>query len=434
VSVDTCSTLGRVGACPPSAVLPHVQSSGEDALLGLGMHEHMDHRAKFGLQTAMERVDAIAKKFAMDERQTGIFRWKCRTFEWSPPPGSFGEVALAMREDGTVDRVQLRVEDHQYLELDGSPLRADTLFCGTLDCMWSEPEPLDLSDPERPRCLPGVPLWVIDYKDGNDANVSPVDTNAQIAALAVMAAKWTGAQLVVPGIVFLRPPGGEWDTPDGIWGPAELAKAEARIREIVRRRREAKAKYEAGEPLTYFEGPHCTYCHAQTFCPAKVALLKAVLGTPVPKKGAQLTEDERIFWARNITYLRGLVEKYAEFMKDDVRKRGPIVIDEKLAWGPVATPTTFIRAKRALPILEEELGEELAANAIKMSKKAIEDAVKADHAAKGIERKRAAVMRDILAKLKEVDAIGTTTSVTFTTYRTDRDPAQLGAGDDEEAA
>jgi hypothetical protein len=75
-------------------------------------------------------------------------------------------------------------------------------------------------------------------------------------------------------------------------------------------------------------------------------------------------------------------------------------------WGPYDKPNTTILVDRALPILEEELGER-AAEVVQRSitDAAIKEAVKDLHQEQGIERKVAPTVRRIFAKFGEVGAL-----------------------------
>jgi hypothetical protein len=295
--------------------------------------------------------------------------------------------------------------------------------------MWSEPEPLDLSDPEHPRCPRGSTLWVLDLKSGEDAHVEPAERNAQLDALAVMAAKWTGAMAVVPSVLFLRKGAGDWDTPERAWGSREIAAGEARIRRDVARGREAAAAIAEGRDVTYVEGNHCTYCASATRCPAKTGMIKSIVGSPVPSGAAPLTREERVWMAKNLGSLESFARKAREVLKASVDADGPIDLGDGLVWGSQPTKRAKILPRVALPILREELGDDLAAGAIEetISREAVEAAAKEWTAQNGIKR---GVSRKMGAIMARVGSAGGLLSEPRVEYRAHR-PAATATADEE---
>jgi hypothetical protein len=413
VRVPSASSLPLVSVCAPSAVLPAVRHVNHQSVMGDALHDHMRDRSALGIDEAMRRIGDLAKRYNLDEREAGIFAARCRSFEWVPPGGSFGEVGLCLREDGSVVRV--KGSKGQYEMPD------DAVTAGTLDVFWAEPTPLDLSDPAHPRCHPGSVLWVVDYKSGDDSYVHPVESNAQLAAQAVLAARFTGATQVVPAILFIRKGQGEWDAPDAAWGPKRLEAAEKQIRETVNRVRLEKAALDRGDPLHLVEGPHCEWCPAKTRCPAHTGIFKQILAGSVPWGDAPLSAEERVWLAERLSMIESIGKKGRALLRADVDVNGPVSLSDGNIWGPVPGKQTQIVGKVALPILQESLGE-LAEQAVEtnVTRESVERAVKAFCEAAGIERGVAPRVRQIMAKLGEAGALLDVPRVEYRAHKPER--------------
>jgi hypothetical protein len=381
--------------------------------MGDAIHEHQRERAAFGVDEAMRRIHELAHRFELNERETGIFIARCRAFEWTPPPGSFGEVALCLRESGEVERVQ-GGKGHY----DTPP---DTVTAGTLDLMWSEPEPLDLTDPTHPRCPRGSVLWVTDYKSGDDAYVDPVESNAQLETEVVLGAKWTGAEMAVPAILFVRKGAGEWDVPDSAWGQPHLREAEARIRATVARVREQQRILDAGAPLEFVEGRHCEFCPAKTRCAAHTGIFKQMFSGVVPFGDAPLTADERQWLAERLSMIESISKRARAVLRADVDENGPIPLSDGNEWGPVKEKRTTILAHVALPIVREELGE-MGDHALdtSMTRDSIEGAVREYCEANALKRAVSPTMRRIMAKLGDAGALVDSPRVEYRAHKPER--------------
>jgi hypothetical protein len=336
--------------------------------MGSALHEHMHMRAALGVDSAMERLALVAHRWALTEDEARLFAWRCRTFEWSPPAGAFGEVALCMREGGDVLRVVGGRGKYDVPD--------DAVSVGTVDVMWSEPEPLDLTDPEHPRCPKGSVLWVPDYKSGDEDYVTPIAHNLQAAGGALMAARWTGAEEVMPAIIFIRPGQGEWDAPEMTWGARECDDAEKRLRNARAGKVAAWAAHLAGTPLAYREGPWCQFCRARLACPTKIALIKAVANDPHPLFPSRATREQKRALALALKDMSRFVDRLREFLKEEVDADGQAIdLGNGFVWGPVTSKSRELVPKLALPVLLEELGD-AAYDAVRISKGAVEDVVK----------------------------------------------------------
>lgn len=398
MSMPSASSMPLVSRCASSFVLPRVRNVSSRSAVGDAIHEHMRERAAYGVDEAMQRLYALARRFELNDRETGIFIARCRSFEWIPPAGSFGEVALCLLENGEV--VGVTGGKGQYETPDGA------LTAATLDVMWSEPTPLDLSDPTHPRCPPDSVLWVVDYKSGDEAHVDPIESNVQLATQALLAARWTGAQQVVPAILFVRKGQGEWDVPEHAWGARELRNTESKIREILARVQVQQKRLTAGEPLELVDGPHCNFCPARTRCPAQTGIFKQIFSGTAPFGDAPLSAEERVWLAERLSMIESMAKKARWLLRADVDENGPIALSDGNVWGPTPEKRTEIVAHVAMSVLQEELGEQSTeAVVVSITRDGIERAAKAHCEAKKIQRGVAPLVRKLMAKLGEAGAL-----------------------------
>lgn len=431
---STSSELSRLAKCPPSATLEHFDEEGEPAVKGSAGHEHFEDRAAIGVEAAMARLPELARKwFGNDEREAAFFMARMRKLEWCPPKHAFGEVALAMLEDGSVERT-IGGKGYYPELLPGGRLYGKAILAGQTDTFWADgAAPLDLSDPAHPKCPPRSILWSGDYKFGKDIYVDPIESNLQAAANTVMVAKWTGAKYAVPFILYMTPPNGDWDVPsrDGepiVWGPRELAEAEERVRAVIAARRRAVELVQAGEAVEGFrEGSWCTFCPGKSTCPARLASLREVAAlAQVPRKrgeGIHLTTEELRWFATRAPMIDSFVKKVRDVLKEHVDLNGPIDLGDGTVWGPHVEETEKILPSKALPILQEEFGDERYAEhfafdrVARISKDAIEGVVKIVHEEQGIKRQRSKAMGRILGAIREAGGMETTRSVTYGRHR-----------------
>jgi hypothetical protein len=425
----TSSALPRLLRCPPSDALARTDEENDRQIAGSCGHEHMHQRAELGVDEAMRELPALCKRWGLDERETTFLSARLRNFEWVPPAHSIGELALALFEDGRVERTT--GGRGRYPELDPGGRLEGALLAGQLDVMWSEPEPLDLSDPAHPRCPRGSALYVADYKFGFDAHVDPVEVNLQAHANAVMAARWTGARFVVPVVLFVKPPQGDWDSPAVAWGPREIAVAEARVRATLAKRREQIDRLVAGDELDGFvEGEWCTFCPGKLSCPAKVSMMRRTADLAVVKAPFELTDEEAAWWALRITQIEGHVNRAREYLKARVDETGKnIDLGNGLEWGPVPAPTSRILAHVALPILDAEIGASKLDDVARISRKSIESAVREMHAQHGIKRQLSKTMGRIMSQIKDAGGL---LKEEGEQYKAHRPSAELDEGPDDD--
>lgn len=407
----TGSSLGHAEKCAAAAVLPRVGTDIPQAAFGSAGHEHVQLRAEHGVDVAMEQLPATAARWQLTEAQTGALTALLRKFEWTPPRGARAEVALCLMDDGRV--VQIRGGRGEY------ELPAGGLFAMTIDLMWSDPSPLPRTDPPRPPA--SSTLWVIDLKFGRDSNVPPIAGNAQALAGAVLAARWTGAERVLPGVLFVRPGKGDWDVLDHWLGPEQIDELHEQLVSTLGRVREQSRKLAAGEWLDYTEGPHCEYCPSQAHCPAKTALLQRYLGSPMQPSqlgelGALKPEQASALagWLpqaeRFLAQVRAALQAHVK-----ANDGAPIDLGDGRLWGPHAVTKTVIDSRRALPVVTAQLGAGAAMEAFKVSKGGLEAVLRATPS----DEPMAARMRQLMGQLAKAEALTKVQEIWWSAYRAD---------------
>jgi hypothetical protein len=394
------STLPLVQRCGAAAVLPQVKRIGDKDRMGSAWHEHMDDRAMLGISGAVSRLGEIAESWHLNEVETSIFRARAMSFEWSPPRGAMPEIALCLCEDGRVEVVRGGRGTYEGLP-------PDAILPTQIDVFWAEPEPLYRDEQGRVRCPPGSVLIVGDYKSGLETYVDPVERNAQALASMVIAARWTGAQYAQPAIIFIRKGKGLWDMARAVYDAAAIDMAEQLVRSIVRRGDEQRALYQAGQPLTYVTGRHCTYCDSEIYCAAKTAVLKRYMNDPAPLDPTALTADQ----AQQIAALEAQAKSFATTIRAALvcyaQANGQVTLPDGKQWGPYLVPESDLDPAIALSSLGEEIGPEAAALAMKtkITKGGIDAAIAAEHKRRGIARQKAPAVRRVLGRMRAAGVI-----------------------------
>ena len=397
--VASGSRLPLLAACAASCALPRFPSDNPAADVGSALHEHMADRIGLGLSGALERLDTVASKWRLDEKMAGIFRARAMHFDWIPPKGALPELALGLFEDGHVERV--KGGRGSYVTPAGClvPLQ--------LDVMWAEPAPLYRDSNGAVRCPPGSVLNVADLKTGKEIYVDPIEINWQVIAAGLLAAIWTGADLVIPHAIFWSKGRGVWDSMPEPMGPEKLSAALGGLLALVERGKRQRALYAAGEPLEYRTGPKCLYCDCAPGCPAKLGAIKQLLGSESPLEPLALTGDQ----AASLAVLLPQLEQAAEMARAALVARadalGPIQVGPGRAWGPYVSMESSVDVEKMLPILGEEIGAVRAEAAVsrKLTKTAIDAAIKEAHAEDGISRQQAVAKRRVYGKAKDAGAL-----------------------------
>lgn len=418
--------------CTAAAVLGHVDHDLDRARECSAIHDHLQIRASHGVDEAMAAMPRICAKRELTEDQAKKVLRECTEFEWSPPAGSLGEVALCYMRDGTVTRVT-GGQGRYALPAGGAiPGTSDLIWC-TLD---GQPIEFDWESPEQPICPEGAVLWCADYKAGQDRNVAPVEWNAQALFNTRNAARWVRARYAVPAIIYVRPGNGDWDVPmDGagavrVLGPGDLGNLDRAIAGYVADVDEQLRRLSAGESLDYNEGRHCTYCSAAWKCEAKVSLLRGVASGQVrlPRPGQPLEPADAAWLAERLAFFEGFSERLREVLREHASKAGPIEMPDGDFWGRIPGTKLVIDGKRALHVLREEIGGDAGAIAElgdQVSKNAVFKAIEESVRVRRYGNARHIYGR-VLRKLEEGDAIREVEKNEFGVFRAKPTPSATG--------
>lgn len=392
------SGLQLAAVCPGSAVLPRVGSTSVKADIGSALHEYNALRGEKGREAADEQGDEIADRLGLDGKDRAIFFARARALDLQIPEGALYEVPLCLRADGTVEPVTGGRGEYMVPE--------DALVAGTLDILFSDPEPLL----DGQWCPPGSVLWTPDLKTGSDAYVAPIQRNWQARVSALLGAKWTRAAAVVPAIVYPHAAGGTWDIPQRNGDPValradDLARIEADVRTLHAAVTEQERRLAEGKPLRLVTGAHCTYCPARRGCPAHVAETRALVTGQAGLVAGPLTPEQAARGAAMLGPAKAATEALEEALRAHVEAYGPIPLPDGKVYGPVPATRTTYRTRLAYAALRQELdavvgeeeGERLADEAFRTSEKAIKDAIRAAHEIAGLKKKQAEALRRIKA-------------------------------------
>lgn len=376
----TGSGVDAAERCPPSVILPRSRHFASAADFGSAGHEFRQALVNHGAENALAMLPDIANRWGLTSAQASRLRWLCTRFEWMPPKGAVTELALGLFEDGSVRRVQ--GGQGRYLVPD------DCILPLTLDVAWSEPEPLqyDAKTGEY-RCPEGSILWTVDYKTGEGTYTPPVAINGQLFAAALLGARFTGAERVVPAVVYMQPGQGDWETLDHWLGEEELADIDRQIRATLAKVNEQRVKLDQDEPLDYGVGEHCALCPAGWCCPTKTSALRAWLAPAqlvrsdrqqiqLAAQPAALSDEQAHRLASFYPQLEAFVKQARDALQTHVEATGAtITMSDGRVWGPYQRRQPHVDPAKALPLLRELIGEPFALKAASMSNASIERAV-----------------------------------------------------------
>lgn len=410
----TLSGASRAALCPGSMALPRVGHLSAKADAGSAGHQYTQVLIEEGRGAAEERAPEIAERWGIDGEEAERWLWRMRRWDPGVPDGAICELSLAYLEDGSV--VEVRGGQGSYEAPKGA------LFAGTIDVCWSEPDSLrreEIGGTRVMRAAHDTIVWLVDWKFGNEDYVPPIRRNLQVRIGAMMLARWTGAERVVPAICFAGDGAGRWDVPLDSTGAgvplvaADLAEIEAKARTVAGRGREQRRRLTAGQPLDLVTGDHCRYCPSRPACPAHTSeALALVTGAVDFARAGEISREQAERLAGLLGPCVSVLKKAREALEAYVETHGPIELPDGRVWGPQETKRTRFRARETfeelLTALEVLVGAEragdIADGAFACSKKAINGALKAARTEAGLKaRGIGAAMSDLIAA---VDARG----------------------------
>lgn len=244
----SASALERVLACPASAAMPAIYSSGEDAIRGTQIGGFV--RAVLGGTPIDVALGSVSPKW----------RDTCRSLDWRKLVGDLhdvrGEMAYAIHPDTMEVRELGSNLGRNY------PATPEGWIVGT-------------NDIEGTRTIDGTPV-AIDIKSGLE--VTAAEENPQIRFHALARHLMTGAPSVEGRIAYVREDGRvfldahPFDAFDLQAYADQMADGRDRMRRAVER-------FAAGEPLAVSSGGWCKYCPAMAACPRYTALARSALPT-----------------------------------------------------------------------------------------------------------------------------------------------------------
>jgi hypothetical protein len=332
----TGSSLHRADICPPSAVLPHVETVAPAASRGIVFHSFLRDVNSLGLAEALERAPEAyrAQLAALD-------------FDRLPldPERYLPEVSFAYDvETGGARELGRGLERSAYQGL----LRPGEL-AGTADVI----------------SLEEGRVTVLDYKTGR-ADQGPLKAHWQLSFYALCAARAYGKDEARVGIVRILEDGAcvfDWETLDFF----ELEDIAVRLGRLVDRAREAEAALAQGKALALRTGSHCRWCPALAQCPAMASLAREVareaVATEVPYELTQATAPVVYERVQAMKALLERVEKALEFWADN----NPIPLPGGKVYGRVERPRDVFEPEKVEGVLREAFGLDFARRAIDTS-------------------------------------------------------------------
>lgn len=397
-AVLTLSGLQHADLCPGSVALPRFGRKSAPADRGTALHEYNALLGKEGRLAADEAADGIAERLGLEGKDRAIFYARARALDLQIPEEALYEVPLCLRADGTVEPAEGGQGSYHVPE--------DAIVAGTLDIVFATPAPI-----VDGRCPADSVLWTPDLKTGSDGNVAPIARNMQARAAALLGARYWGAEMVVPAIVYPFAGGGRWDVPMRGNTPVpldarELALIEEELRDLAARAAEQVRRVEAGKLPVLNTGAHCTYCAARSGCPAHVAEVRALVTGQAGLAAGPLTPAQAERAAGLLGPARAALDAMSEALKVYVREHGPIPLPGGKVYGPRAEERQdydtrgLYQALRADldPLVGEAEGARLADGVFKASKDAVYDAIGEAHAAAGLKRQKGAAFDRITTR------------------------------------
>ncbi len=388
-AILTLSGLQQASICPGSAVLPRIGSTSVKADMGSALHEFNAMRGEHGKEMADGQGDAIADRWNLEGKDRAIFFARARSLDLGIPDGSLFEVPLCLRADGSVEPVTGGQGAYEVPD--------DCIVAGTIDILFADPDPIQ----DGLWCPRGSVLWAADLKTGDDAHVAPIARNWQARASALLGAWWTGAEAVVPAIVFPSTTGSSWDVPMEQGKPMplrakELARIDVEIRELHATVMEQAERVADGKLPKLVTGTHCTYCRARAGCPAHVSETRALIAGSSGLTTGPLTREQAIKAAGLISPARAALKSVEDALRAHVEAFGAVPLPDGKVFGPTATEESAYHPREALqamvaefePLVGEELARKIAMNALTVTKGGIYDAVTEVHEFAGVKKQK----------------------------------------------
>lgn len=364
-NLPTFSALARAFACPLSCCLPHADHSSEDARAGTARHAFLQRIAELvqGGQGRPAVPLEEARGIALDEAE---------------------EVDRAYLAALPVEQLQLAsIAPEVTLAYDVATGKARELgrnlgrnyegvwpteFVGTTDRLGLKGDDA---------------IYIGDYK-GRSHRI-PVSEDPQLLAAALCATRIHQRERAELEVVKLID--GEPFHSSATVEAFDLDGFEFRLQDLAARIEKDRAAYKTGDIPDARTGPHCHYCSSLAYCPAKMALARAVLGGDSDEMlnirevgAAYITPDN----APRLYELTREADKLLQAVKEalvDFARVTPIHLPDGRVYGvpPDAEQKEITDSRRAEKALSELFGLEAAEKGavIELSATGVERAVKA---------------------------------------------------------
>lgn len=404
----TLSGLQQAATCPGSAVLPRFGNVSVKADMGSAAHEYNAVLGEEGRLAADEQADDIADRWGLTGKERAIFFARARALDLQIPEGAIYELPLCLRADGSIEPVQ--GGRGEYLVPD------DALVAGTLDILFATPEPLL----DERWCPAESVLWTPDLKTGSDAHVAPIARNWQARVSALLGARWTGAEAVVPAIVYPSAGGGSWDVHMEHGRPAPLraeglAQVEREVRELHATVLEQAERVAAGNLPRLVTGAHCTYCAARPGCPAHVTEARALATGELRLAPGPLTDEQARRGAGILGPVKATTKTLEEALRVHVGEHGPIALPDGRVYEPQAgeelvffTRATYEALRAEVdPLVGPDEGARLVDAAFSTTKDAVYGVIRAAHEKAGLKRRMKVAFERVASRQIRADAEAT---------------------------
>jgi len=400
--LPTFSGLPRWFRCELTDVLPKIDEPSEDARIGTARHTFFERIAQLMQDPAAIRIENVkdpesGKDLGEQIRQAS--RDEARELALAEAPPEHQEVLACI----PLERVQLdNVAGEVAFAFDLETGKGREIGRG-LAREYGEVAPSEVVGTiDRVSLVGNHGLYVGDYK-GRSHRRHPAE-DEQFLAAALAAARAYGRSWV--DLEAIRVMGDEvFLEPAYRLTVADLDRFELRLQDradLARKNREALAKDPADLPPGEV-GPHCSYCPHLRFCPAQMAIARAVIGGDsdelqgVAKVGAQYLDEVS---APRIHALlapaEALLEKVKAAIRNYARQTPFQLTDGTGRWygvPPDATERELGEGNLVYEVLDELFGEDAAKKGVKVEGTfgGIEAAVKAYLAVRPAEARKGAI-------------------------------------------
>ena len=370
----SASKWQRVMACPASWVLPQDRGEvGDAAKLGTAVHKFLEDVNKIGRKKALAKVKPFAKHF-------------CEALNIDDLPVARDQFTPELRMAWWPETGKAEVVPSDERFIDGA-------VTGMVDV-------IGLADDH---------VYIEDYKTARTPLPDP-KANWQLRVNALLAARTFGKHKAVVAIRWLRGDGGNW-VDRAEYDPMDLDTIEDQLKAACVNLEALEASGAVPEP---YQGPHCRWCPAYQHCPAKVAMLNALVQAPeatVDSIKANLTEANAPEAYARWKQLKELIDRVGAAVYAFAAEC-PIDAGEGMELRLAESKREYLDGEVVHEVLLEKYGAEVADIAVRRtaSKKGLEDALRPQ--AKGPDVTLKGVVGAALSDIRAKDGARTKTSET----------------------